>query len=137
MKVWVLTTHYHCDGDFFVSVHSNQRRARNSLADFCCDNWDDECTGHSTENLTGDEIIDYFFDAFGDDFSYRIQEQEIEGPMRVIEEQEPGEVFVSDEELLIASLALQHTNFESLAEEIGESPEVTEDKVIEVAKKLG
>lgn len=137
MKVWTLTTHYHHDGDYFTSVHTSSRGAQDSLYEFVCENWDNEIMGRDLDDCGTDEAVEHFFEHMCDDFSYAINERPLVGPMNIVEDAEPGEIFVSEEELRVASLGLQHVNIESLAKEMREPPEVVEDKVIEIAKKLG
>ena len=137
MKVWTLVTHYHHDGEVFVSVHSTRKHATGRLLDFVVDNWDNEVLGHDLIDLGEQEAVNMFFESLCDDFSYNLEEKDLQGKLRIEEMEEPGEVFLTEGELLIASIGLQHVDVEKMSLEIGEAPNIVEDKVIEVAKKLG
>ena len=88
-------------------------------------------------HLAHSEAIDLFFEAMCDDFSYDISRKKVYGHQRIEETEEPGEVFLTEEELRTASIGLQHVDIARMSRETGEALDVVEDKVIEVAKKLG
>ncbi len=137
MEVWVLVTYCHPDCMFFGSVHTTREGARDTLFGFVEENWDNECIGTDVGDGTTQEDIDLFFESMEDDFSYFLESKTIQGILQIQEEEEPGEIFLTEEELRIASVGLQHVDVVKMSQETGETPAVVEDKVIEVAKKLG
>jgi len=139
MPVWVLVIWKLEDNDCLISLLLSAHDAIEKLHQFVCENWDTSMIGERLDTDTVHQEIDRFFDFYVDDYWYSLSVKDVPGIKASEEEEEEtlDEIFVSDEELLVTALALQHVNFEDLAKEIGASPEVVEDAVIEIAKKLG
>jgi len=136
MQVWVLIIYQGLE-DPTISVHTSSQKARDYLWNFVCENWDNEAMGGDIEDDTEEAGIDRFFEFLHEEFSYKIEQKKLLGSVQIVEEEDLDKIFVSEEELLMASLGLQHVNIEDLAKETGLSPQEAEDKVIEIAKKLG
>jgi hypothetical protein len=73
--VWVLhVSHKHGDN---LSVFTSQERARRAIEAWAADNWEQE-TGEPLPDLTGEDLVEAYFEKVSDRESYRIEEATID-----------------------------------------------------------
>jgi len=141
MNVWALAVRYANGDDITITTHSSRETA---LAEFyhaiVLEYWDNEIMGCEVpEGASINEAIDLFMEAFGDDFEYSIQKCRL--PSGIVPEEsidEEAEILMTPGELEIVSKSLLHVNLEKVSKEFRDtSPKELEDRIIEIAKKMG
>lgn len=137
MPVWTLVIRNHLEGENHVTAYIDEEKVHKFLFDWVCEHWDYEEMEHDPFYLEPVDAVGYFFNCMGDSYDYSLNCIQVQGQIDVEETEEPEEVFLTEEELRMASIGLQHVDIDKMAQEIGESPRDIEDKVIEIAKKLG
>lgn len=139
MNVWVLAVCH--EDEITTSVHPTKEHAVATFySEIVLEYWDNEMMGCDPQDAgTPPDAIQLFMEVFSDSYDYTIQKCRL--PDGIVPEEpvdEESETLMTPGELEIVGKSLLHVNLERVSKEFrNTSPEELEDRIIEIAKKMG